>query len=122
MKKKHIPILLLLIILLFGSWIFVPAWQKYYIGVKVINQQVLYLEICEYIEKQGTFPDDMKTRSSEMYNGEIIQESFGDADSILLSQKCFGMDIITYGNGRTLLMKNGNTISQLNTAYRSSHK
>ncbi len=113
MKKKIIIITLLSAFFLFISWMLIWAWQKYYIGVKIVSQYFYYQEINEYVKEQGTFPDNIKSKPAEMFNGDIIPEAYGISESVLLKQQCFGRNIITYGNGRTVLMNDGEIISEI---------
>ena len=111
MIKKLCIVILILVTLLY--LIVFPAYKKYQIGVAMTKQHCCYLELYNFVVKNGNFPENKNVFMNHDFIVNITPEAFGEPDKVLIDQTCYGIAILTYGNGHTVMLKNEIIISEI---------
>ena len=117
-KKQIIKALvgILLVVIILGMLI--PSILKVRYKEHVVQQMVLFREICQSIKHHNKLPENLSIQGID-----YDPNAFGDPTQVLLYKKAFRREIVTYGNGRLVVRDNkGQILSDIDVTLREEDR
>jgi hypothetical protein len=117
-KKRIIKVLVGILSVVIILRIFIPSILKVRYKAHVVQQMASFREICQSIKHHNKLPENLSIQGIE-----YDPNAFGDPTQVRLYKKAFRREIVTYGNGRSVMRdNNGRILRDRDITYRDEDR